>query len=255
MSIRIALLLLLQSLTRHLVRALHPYSARPQRRAPELAFELGIAQAACSSAATALLSESEAAAREVLGARLAGTARTGQRWVTHVDARSVVLSLVGSRATSAAARRPCLAREDSERRSATGPATPPTTLLSVVYCPHAHELAVAALDRGTSVIRRGAPEEAPVLGDAAPNAMVISTPAIWCAETNDLCVHLQQTGTGMPLQLAPRDAGRGGAGHCEGLLDVLLGRADLHVAPPSASACSSIRWSPLLLYKQVWLYR
>ena len=107
---------------------------------------------------------------------------------------------------------------------------PTKTLLGVAYRPQLRELAIALLDGGTFVHRGGDKIETPVLGIASPVSNVISTPAEWCHEMDDLVVHLQQTGLGMPLQLIPR--GSKDEGSCEALLEVLLGRTDAFLAPP-----------------------
>ena len=105
------------------------------------------------------------------------------------------------------------------------------TLLSIAYHPQRQEFAIAAIGGGAYVHRWQGDLEEPVLGQASPTANVICTPARWCHETDALVVHLQQTGLGMPLQLLPR--GPEGESCCEGLLDVLFGRADVYLAPPA----------------------
>ena len=152
-------------------------------------------------AATALLPRDVACARAALKSGLVAQ-QEGQHWVTHADRDFLIAARLG----------------------------PTKTLLGVAYRPQLRELAIALLDGGTFVHRGGDKIETPVLGIASPVSNVISTPAEWCHEMDDLVVHLQQTGLGMPLQLIPR--GSKDEGSCEALLEVLLGRTDAFLAPP-----------------------
>ena len=147
--------------------------------------------------------------KEVLQLALSSPAVKGQgaskhrSWVTHVDSEVILMSLI----------------------------EPKETLVSIVSRPLHAEFAVALLDGGTFISRAGQGNfEEPILGEASAAANVISTPSNWCHETDNLIVHLQQTGLGMPLQLRPRSAG---GSCCDGLLDVLFGRSDVYLAPPA----------------------
>ena len=159
-------------------------------------------------AATALLPRDVACARAALKSGLVAQ-QEGQHWVTHADRDFLIAALLG----------------------------PTKTLLGVAYRPQLRELAIALLDGGTFVHRGGDKIETPVLGIASPVSNVISTPAEWCHEMDDLVVHLQQTGLGMPLQLIPR--GSKDEGSCEALLEVLLGRTDAFLAPPVRFAAAA----------------
>lgn len=66
-------------------------------------------------------------------------------------------------------------------------------------------------------------------GGSNSKANVLCIPGQWCSAIDKLVTHLQQTGLGMPLQLKPSS----GSSVCEGLLDVVVGRADVYLAPPS----------------------
>jgi hypothetical protein len=126
-------------------------------------------------AATELLPRDVACARAALKSGLVAQ-QEGQHWVTHADKDLLIAALLG----------------------------PTKALLGVAYRPQMRELAIALLDGGTFVHRGGEQFETPVLGNASPVSNVISTPAEWCHEMDDLVVHLQQTGLGVPLRLIPR---------------------------------------------------
>ena len=91
--------------------------------------------------------------------------------------------------------------------------------------------AFATLDGGAFVQRGEADEPVEAApGDACGHANVLHLPNGWCEQLEALLIHLEDTGLGMPVELtrtAPEQSSS-----VDGLLDLVLGTADLAVAPP-----------------------
>jgi len=154
------------------------------------------------------------AAGDVLRVRLAKSSVPG-RWISHVHAMpslEIVVCLLG----------------DGEQR----PSDP--AKVSLVYSEAGDEAVAlyASEDEGAFALRAGA--EAPTSVEvgrppASDVSNVLCIPGEWCKQINDLVIHLQQTGLGMPLSLK-----RAAGGSCtEGLLDIMLGKADIYCLPPA----------------------
>ena len=170
--------------------------------------ELSIAAAAAAAAGVQLLGarNGQRAAASVLADALASTAAVGSQWVWHADdcTRSVAIALIST---------------DEEE-----------VTLSLVHCPERQETAFATLSGGAYVLR-GDEEEASdlVAGGAGAQANVVHLPPGWAHSPQylDVAEHLQSTGVGMPLLSATV------ATAAEGLLDVVLSRADVYLSPPA----------------------
>ena len=142
-----------------------------------------------------------AALEQVLGAAEAD----GGRWLSHVDAGHVVISLIRGG-------EPLLGWV---RILAGGQGDGPQTLF--------------ATDEGGTHVLGGSALEA--LAGASAHANVFSLPAtgLWCPQLDECLEHLEETGLGMPIEYTRRD----GVSCCEGLVDVLVARADFSLAPPA----------------------
>lgn len=189
-----AWLLALPSLTRGEGRSL---PAHPQ---------LEVARSAALAAARALRSPggTAALARAQLEQALSYSERG--RWVWHADPLTIALSLL----------------EEGE------------PVIGLVLSVDGGEMIAGAVDAGVHLLsENGSRREGEFTsGGASMFANVLHLPpeGQWCAQLDECIHHLQTTGTGMPLQLVRKSGGS----YCEGLLDVVLSRADVHLAPPAA---------------------
>lgn len=173
--------------------------------------ELAFAQSAALASAERLCSAQGGGvdgARGALAAALASGAPAG-RWVWHVDEFAIVLALL----------------LDGE---------PALGLVHATGAEHAGRTVFGTYDDGTRVHEGGEGDGTAecVAGGASECANVIHVPpdAHWCAQLDAAVDHLRHHGVGMPVELRAR-AGRSAV---EGLLDVVLSAADLHLAPPAA---------------------
>ncbi len=152
------------------------------------------------------------------------------RWVSHVDPVSVSVALLSSSDDlGGVCPDGCLDR--------CHPA-----VLGLVSRPAEDEVAYATLDGGAYVQRGDGEAEVLHMGAASDSANVFNLPKIWCPELGTMVEHLTDTGTGMPVEIKRRADG----GVCEGLLDVVLGSADVHLAPPARFLPQSYPPPPVL---------
>jgi hypothetical protein len=97
----------------------------------------------------------------------------------------------------------------------------------------ASETIFGVCDEGVYTFRGSEGEHRPCeSGGASPRANVLDLPpkGSWCSQLDACVQHLEEVGVGMPLEIK-RKAGRSSY---EGLRDVVLSRADFHIAPPAA---------------------
>mmetsp|Transcript_45156 Transcript_45156/g.101972 ORF Transcript_45156/g.101972 Transcript_45156/m.101972 type:complete len:341 (-) Transcript_45156:221-1243(-) len=145
-----------------------------------------------------------------LDAELAGSTQPEQRWVWHIDDHSIVIALLSA-------------------DTATGVEE---AVLSLAHRPAGRETAYATLGGGAYIQLDDADAVEATAGDASACANVLTLPSGWCSQLDRFVEHLETTGTGMPLELVRKPAASLQSA-CDGLLDVVLGRADVHLAPPA----------------------
>ncbi|KAL1522474.1 hypothetical protein AB1Y20_017462 [Prymnesium parvum] len=165
--------------------------------------ELAFAQSAALKASE-LLQRPEGsvhAARELLS-QMIGSDERG-RWLWHVDAQAVVVSLMGE--------------EDP--------------VLGLVHSPSDGETIVGTAGGGAFALEANGVRSC-AAGGASMRATVLHLPAEeqWSPRLDAFIEHLENTGTGMPVEVRTK----GGHSCCEGLREVVLSRADFHLAPPAA---------------------
>ena len=183
--------------------------------------QLALAHSAATAAAVCLTEQHGAEdARRVLEGELS---RADGRWVSFADEGLVSIALLS---TTEALRKAGIEHEgelDSHHPA----------VLSLVISPADDVYAYATLDGGAHVVRRRADggEETSVAqtGSASRYANVLHLPRGYCAQLDTMLTHLTEMGLGMPVEVTRRRR-QGLAG--EGLLDVLLGTADVHISPP-----------------------
>jgi hypothetical protein len=184
--------------------------------------QLAHAHASATAATQCLTQHGEDDARRVLQSELS---RTEGRWVSYADARLVSIALLSSTEELSAA-----GMEHEGELDGHHPA-----VLSLVCSPTDDVYAFASLDGGAHVVRRrvdgGEQTSAAQIGSASRHANVLHLPRDSgpCAPLDAMLTHLTEMGLGMPLEIVRGQGGDVG----EGLLDVLLGTADVHISPPS----------------------
>ena len=187
---------------------------------------LAHAHAAVTKAAQHLTEDGSSAirAREVLEASLEDApepSSTGgvTRWVTYADPGVVSAALLSTTEDLRG-----MGLEHEGELDSHHPA-----VVSFICSPADGVCAYAALDGG-AFMRRGDETSCWQSGEpASAKANVLHLPKRWCTELDAMVTHLSEMGLGMPVDVVRKR----GAGRCEGLLEVLLARADVHVAPPS----------------------
>ena len=183
----------------HVVRSFHGYKLQHELAAALFAAQNAAAVPQRGDSSQCLLAE------QVLQRDLTAEAALSPlgQWIWHADA-DICVALVGAEGA----------------------------VLSLCHRPAERLTLFAVLEDGAYVRRDGVEQDDEcVSGGASQSANVLHLPAsdMLCPQLNECLEHLQNIGTGMPLETIRKE----GRGACEGLADVVLSRADVHLAPPT----------------------
>ena len=212
--------LLLAYYTRDLT-ALHIRGSPRMFEGGQYARELAVAQTAALNAARLLEAEpgdaqhllevQQQLALELSNYVVLARGPAPHQWTCFAEANTIVVALLS---------------KEGQEDSALG-----QVVMSLVYRPSERATAFATVDGGAFVQRDGDSEAIETTaGGASMSAEVLHLPETWCGALDTLLHHLRETGTGIPVEVVQKDEA---GGCCAGMLEVVLGRADVHVAPPS----------------------